>query len=665
MNEPVKSHLADLIERLSTSNVDNCGSLTELENMQRFLRAEEIKQEGIEAKLILDKKVLRKPIQDYLPVSSARSPQSLVTIRFISDLYNHPRVEHLPLLLKQLLYQIRLPMIRLALLEIKDVLKENSPPLQLIKELLRYECFWKDESQLGFPIYSKLSQLLMFSSVETGELPQSFKNALKPIIQIRENQSKRASIFEKRLLEAEQSKIKTNQANGLIKQIIQKLTNEIAEDSVVSDFLTDYWGRLLVLDFLRKDDQLFYSSVAVMVKLVESVTPPKTNQQLTGIIDSLAELNQAMLVGLSRLSIEEATKKNLLSSIESIHISIISGAQSSLANEINAESKNELRVKNNEEIVRLKPTNILDQIGKPYTKKKTTKRDNLEKSSPPEASIKGSTKRKVSLNVTGLIEHIFEHPNDVYGAFNLDFFTKTFYREVTKDSSSKMKTIDDDFALKEGAWCYFTSEEQIYKLLNINRNVGEYVFIDRNVKPVHRLASNELLTQLTDGQILVVEQSDLVDRITEKISLDKKFVQSLKKLLDVPKAIPTKQSFDASPPDLKRNTPPVVIETTQKTELRIDAPKDLTELVVGSWINLLIDEKMRKCKLAAKIPHKNIYIFVDRQGKKLAELKTQELDRLLAHGDLVVLESGTLTDSVLKSLISNTREQKNENQPQN
>lgn len=78
-------------------------------------------------------------------------------------------------------------------------------------------------------------------------------------------------------------------------------------------------------------------------------------------------------------------------------------------------------------------------------------------------------------------------------------------------------------------------------------------------------------------------------------------------------------------------------------------------LRVGAWIELQGANQRVRCKLAAFIKATDKYIFVNRNGAKVAEYNREELARTLASGDIILLDDGLIFDRALESIIDNLR----------
>lgn len=78
---------------------------------------------------------------------------------------------------------------------------------------------------------------------------------------------------------------------------------------------------------------------------------------------------------------------------------------------------------------------------------------------------------------------------------------------------------------------------------------------------------------------------------------------------------------------------------------------------VGCWVEMQrdSDQGRLRCKLAAIIRATGKYIFVNRNGAKVAEYRQEELAEALSKGQLMMLDDGLIFDRALESIIDNLR----------
>lgn len=78
-------------------------------------------------------------------------------------------------------------------------------------------------------------------------------------------------------------------------------------------------------------------------------------------------------------------------------------------------------------------------------------------------------------------------------------------------------------------------------------------------------------------------------------------------------------------------------------------------LRVGCWVEMPRDNGRLRCKLAAIIRATGKYIFVNRNGAKVAEYLQDELAMALSTGSITMLDDGLIFDRALESIIDNLR----------
>ncbi|MGP4844237.1 DUF1631 domain-containing protein [Marinobacter sp. 1Y8] len=79
------------------------------------------------------------------------------------------------------------------------------------------------------------------------------------------------------------------------------------------------------------------------------------------------------------------------------------------------------------------------------------------------------------------------------------------------------------------------------------------------------------------------------------------------------------------------------------------------KLRVGSWVELVKEDQKTRCKLAAVIKATGKYIFVNRNGAKVAEYNLADVAAALETGEVHMLDDGLIFDRALESIIDNLR----------
>ncbi|MEH6386775.1 MAG: DUF1631 domain-containing protein [Pseudomonas profundi] len=105
------------------------------------------------------------------------------------------------------------------------------------------------------------------------------------------------------------------------------------------------------------------------------------------------------------------------------------------------------------------------------------------------------------------------------------------------------------------------------------------------------------------------------------------------------------------------------VTAEENVELLTDLPSAesiswVERLHAGSWFELAPSEGQpaQRCKLAAVISFSGNHIFVNRSGVKVAEFRTQALQRHFDHGLIQLIDDNQLFDRALESVIGNLRQ---------
>lgn len=123
------------------------------------------------------------------------------------------------------------------------------------------------------------------------------------------------------------------------------------------------------------------------------------------------------------------------------------------------------------------------------------------------------------------------------------------------------------------------------------------------------------------------------------------------------------QVVEAAPPVVEAEPSAAKIEPAAVAEASIEEVREIPpqwllqadRLRVGSWVELQGSEQKIRCKLAAVIKATGKYIFVNRNGAKVAEYLRDDLASAMASGDVALLDDGLIFDRALESIIDNLR----------
>ncbi len=580
-------------------------------------------------------------------------PKLKFAVTLVNQLFEDVSCQpNLPHLLKHLIYQIRMPFLRLTFQNLEASLKPNHPANLLIAELLSFIPFWRNENQIGYPTFTKLSASLSFEKTSDASILSQFESTLETVRQIKNNQIKRSLIFEKRLVETETSLNQKQQAQKLVQQLIKYLRECWEIPDFVERCLEETWSLLLNLEYVRKDDLSFNKALNTALTLILSCQKIRNKEQLDWLFDILPQINEALSEGFERLAIEETVKSEFLAALESYHIDLIAHANESIAN-LSARSNQEA------DLIRLQPADSVNSLEADQHKK--------EEKSASKKTINASDFKNLEA-----IEAFFSDLEDVVRnpqttnqlSFSLSDINKLFNDPRVADHSSNY----DKHIKLIGKWFFLSLDNKPHKLIYINPDNGMHLFVSQEAKKSHEISYKAFEEQLKTEKILPLSNSRLFQKaIKTSIETLSNYLVGIKQ--QIAQAAQDDIANKASKKPVKESTTNKETEPESQENLaqsiknkqENNSPINITHLAVGSWVKIIHENKKTKCKLAAKIASKNTYVFVDRQGKKLFELQENNLIALYKQAKIELIDIETTKEQILATVITKNRSLKSEN----
>lgn len=182
-----------------------------------------------------------------------------------------------------------------------------------------------------------------------------------------------------------------------------------------------------------------------------------------------------------------------------------------------------------------------------------------------------------------------------------------------------------------------------------------------NLESAHRLVierGRKTINQMSEEDILRLPAIDLDLRgLTDAASHDE---------IKLPPVIEVGDSLEIEGPIEIEEIGFTKVETGEvyrqpsEEPIQIDShiSQTIEQLRAGSWVELQINGEFKRSKLAARIASSGKYIFVNRNGVKMAEFFTIELCQHLQLNKMKILDDEALFDRALESVISNLRSMK-------
>ena len=580
--------------------------------------------------------------------------------------------------IKEQLVKLRLIFFKLAINEPDLFTLPSHPARQLLNLLANTGLLWNPTDPPMQIIYSQIDLTIseICRNASTSQLVPLFNAEKSRFEQFVNGLTKRTQIFEKRIKEAEEGKAKAEVARQWALASLNSITNKQKIPDFIQKMFQHAWKHVLFLEYIKNHSDEDYnptSSPALYTAkaLLVSLKPVLSSFELEKFLQLQKELNAMLQNGLEKSSYSFDESKEFFSRINDIHQKILSEAQTKLTSQPE------------EEILRLKPADIqfseLPVSLDVQTQTQVTIEKNIE-----------------DMSIAEWVETVFEKIPDI--------------KNITSESEQRNR-LDKDPPLaskdpqlnrfKPGDWFDLTLRDHTNrcKLSTHIAQSEKYVFVNSSGTKIAEFNETEFSTALSSGRMEPLESQPLFDRayqstidsLTEDLRakrLENKEKQS--NLIDEELPLPDSHNKSEQNASEAQKQEVEIASTLAKKENNISEPTlsqsprqetesttlspttnsisdknqlsrvDLSNLCVGSWIEFKQGKSYKRCRLAAKINSTGKLIFTDRNGIKIKEFFTNELEKLYLQGQLKIDQENDLFNQALASVISNMRGLKSE-----
>lgn len=188
------------------------------------------------------------------------------------------------------------------------------------------------------------------------------------------------------------------------------------------------------------------------------------------------------------------------------------------------------------------------------------------------------------------------------------------------------------------SWDPFASDRLIRDLELAHVNTLQQLVLKAPVKPEAPVAGMDPVATLTESTESASEPPS--DVVSDAVS-----ASPSERLPESPQP--------AAPPEALSS---VNVQAVEPVEEAVSHWQDLAgKLRVGSWVEVVSGNQKMRCKLAAVIKATGKYIFVNRNGAKIAEYDLNQVAAAMECGEISLLDDGLIFDRALESIIDNLR----------
>jgi len=550
--------------------------------------------------------------------------------------------------------KLRLPFCLMILMNPKLLLKKDLTAKQFLNDIIAVGLLWDPNDsktdQIRVQINTSVDHLLNLTN-KPDDLERQLIDTANQFSQFSESVIRRVEIFEKRIREAEEGQAKAQTAQRWAEKTLQKILAKDAIPEFIKNMLQEAWRHVIFLEYLKTGDKAHNSNLFTAKALLASIQPFTTFEETEKFLDLQPKLIEKLKSGLEKTTYSFTETSAFLEELDTLHDKLLENA------------KIALEKTPKEEILRLKPASG------PFE---------LESPEPQEVAQQFDIE---SMDVNQWIEHVFNQIPESQSAVDSESKVNDGRREKDRRASEKLIKL-----LKPGRWISLNQNDQPArcKLSTYIESSDKYIFVSGAGNKVAEFDSAALIAAYQEKAVTLLENPPLFERAFKSV-LNQLFDQHQENFAEQQKQKAIKQpelQQSTSPAQDSADLPQVETEkTTQDTkekapnktaekpspvnrdktpEFSAEDLENLSRLAVGSWVEVKVGYKMKKCRLAARIASTGKLIFTDRSGIKVKECMDTELADLYHKGELKLDEDHTLFDKAFSSVISNMRNLKSE-----
>jgi len=386
--------------------------------------------------------------------------------------------------MKVLIGRLQIPILKVALLDSSFFSKSGHPARRLLNEMATACLGWQADPDSNGPpndpLYSKINETVHLLLNEFENDVTLFNDVLADFVSFVERERKRASILEKRTIDAEAGKAKAEAARATVNELLEKKIDGRPVPDAVQVILDEAWSNLLFLICLRQgtDNPDWESALGTADDLIWSVTTPINQESRQKLLALLPDLLKRIRAGMEQISYNPFELTKLLNQLQKLHLERLQQPKEQQAqapapanDEVQQSATPEADESSTEEEREAAATVEPDVDDAPAESAAETQADNLEDTDTSAADIDQSYLQLVNKLTMG-----------------------TWF-EISENGAAPYRC----------------------RLAAIIKATGKYIFVNRSGMKVAEKSRDSLAMAMKDGSLRLLDDTMLFDRALESV----------------------------------------------------------------------------------------------------------------------------------------------------
>lgn len=422
--------------------------------------------------------------------------------------------------MQSLLARLQIPLLKVAVVDKSFFNRSAHPARRLLNELATAALGWQ-EPEKGLekdPLFKKVASVVESVIADFDEDVTIFDGLLTDFLAFIEKEHRRATVLEKRTLDAEDGKAKSEYARSLVGDQLQSQIGGRELPQCVTDILSGPWHNLMFLLLLKNgtDSDAWKNACQVVDDLVWSVTGVVDMEARKKLMAMLPSLLKRLRQGFEVISYNSFEMNKLLQQLEAEHLQRMRGQQEKPVPEAVVENKAETMFQAvvqepAVEPIALENTAPENIVLESTTPEKTVTEDIVAEPIVTEsvvtesvvaaarvASVQSAAEEKTADELASPVEAEPAPAEPVVSAAwlgQVDRFTQGSWFEVADEGRPVFRC----------------------RLAAVIKKVDKYIFVNRNGMKVAEKTRVELAQALEQGVFSILDDGMLFDRALESV----------------------------------------------------------------------------------------------------------------------------------------------------
>ncbi len=438
---------------------------------------------------------------------------------------------NLPDPVKLLLTRLQIPFIKVALSDEEFFKKDGHPARRLLNEMAMASIGWSGEADNSKrdTLLNKIESTVARILEEFDSNFEIFTLLLTDFIAFMEKERRRVMLFERRAIDAEDGKAKSEVGRQKVDAQLNELVSGKALPDAFTSFIKGPWSNILFLIYMRQgvESQQWTNALKVAKELIWSALPIQNDEHKEKLTARIPRLQSALKKGLENISFNPVKQSKFFEKFNAHYSMLVEVYKNPpqaepLAFSADEDDKLPLPKKPAETLIKPASKEVRDSVVEKANNK------GAKQTTVKEESIKPVVEAKVTSRIVESEKTVIPKPAPITTS-KAQVSAPAASKQTSAPAVEKPKVekpvadsqyinLVDNFTV--GVW--FEKADQSSsayrcRLAAIIRSTGKYIFVNRAGVKVAEETRESLAMQLQMGKLRTLDDSMLFDRALESV----------------------------------------------------------------------------------------------------------------------------------------------------